>query len=117
MRGPEYYRAKKKKKKQDNNNLLFWFELRDRIDIIADVLKFVSQRKKGAPVSRIRQNCSMPHYGRMMWYVCELIKSGLLDTHVVLRASNGRRGTRYFTITDKGREFLSVYEKATSLLF
>jgi predicted transcriptional regulator len=53
----------------------------------------------------------------MMWYVCELIKSGLLDTHVVLRASNGRRGTRYFTITDKGREFLAVYERARTLLF
>jgi predicted transcriptional regulator len=113
MRGPEYYRSKRKK---EDNNLLFWFELRDRVDIIADVLKFVGQRKKGAPVSRIRQQCQMPHYRRMMWYVCELIKSGLLDTHVVLRASNGRRGTRYFTITDKGREFLVCYERTRSLL-
>ena len=98
---------------------------RDRIDVVADILSFVKEHHMGGGVlfNHIRMGCLVSNTRHARWYLEQLIESGHLETHVnrrfyrdldlnlsLFHNDNDTRGTRFFSITDKGRRFLSLYE-------
>lgn len=100
---------------------------RDRIDVVADILSFVKEHhmKGGVLFNHIRFGCLVSNTHHMRWYLQQLLESGHLETHVNSRYyrdldlnlvfNNNKKthhyGTRFYSITDKGRRFLSLYEQ------
>jgi predicted transcriptional regulator len=80
---------------------------RSTIRIYLDILN-AADEEGNAKTTRLIQRANLPH-DRLMKHLGELQKRGLL-----VEVSNG--GNRYYTITPKGREFVSEVRKAQSFL-
>src|SRR5687768_7039158 len=95
---------------------------RDRVDMVADILSFVKQHHMGGGVllNHIRFGSLVSNTRHMRWYLHQLLESGHLEMHVNnrfygdldLNLFNNKNtyGTRFFSITEKGRRFLTLYE-------
>jgi predicted transcriptional regulator len=96
---------------------------RDRVDVVADILSFVKEhhKKGGVLFNHIRFGSLVSNTKHMRWYLQQLLESGHLETHVNNRFykdldlefynhNKKTHGTRFFSITEKGRRFLSLYE-------
>ncbi|MDG6989919.1 MAG: winged helix DNA-binding protein [Nitrososphaerota archaeon] len=80
---------------------------RSTIRIYLDIL-LATEDEGNAKPTRILQRANLPH-DRMMKHVSELQKRGLLD-----EVNNG--GSRYYTITPKGKTFVREVQRAETFL-
>ena len=80
---------------------------RSTIRIYLDILD-AADEEGNAKTTRLLQRANLPH-DRLMRHLAELQKRDLL-----VEVSNG--GNRYYTITRKGKEFVSEVKRAQSFL-
>ncbi len=80
---------------------------RSTIRIYLDILS-AADEEGNAKTTRLLQKANLPH-DRLMKHLAELEKRDLLT-----EVNNG--GNRYYTITSKGRDFVSEVRRAQSFL-
>lgn len=80
---------------------------RSTIRIYLDILAVIDEEGK-AKTTRILQRANLPH-DRLMRHVSELQKRGLME-----ESENG--GSRYYSVTPKGLEFMKEVRRAQSFL-
>jgi predicted transcriptional regulator len=80
---------------------------RSTIRIYLDVLA-VTAKEGNAKPTRILQGANLPH-DRLMKHLSELLKRGLVE-----EVNDG--GSRYYTITSKGIQFMKEVQRAESFL-